>query len=273
MKSFFNPSTLPFWILHLLALGVFFLPFRGQDLALCLGLYFVRMFFVTGGYHRYFSHKTYQTTRPFQFFLAFMAQTSSQKGVLWWGAHHRIHHQYSDQPEDVHTPKKGFWWSHAGWILSDEHEATVTERVKDLMKFPELVWLNRYWQVPFLVFAVAVTAFGGVHAFFWGVCLSTVLLWHGTFTINSLSHVWGSRRYETTDTSRNNPVLAVITLGEGWHNNHHRYPTAARNGFRWYEFDPTYYTLVVFKWMGLVWNLRPAPAVLPRTGDLRVSVN
>lgn len=184
-----------------------------------------------------------------------MALTSSQKGVLWWAAHHRNHHRNSDRDEDVHTPKKGFLWSHCGWMLSSKHEGYDEEVVKDLAKYPELRWLERNWALPVLVYGlVLLTAFGwsGVY---WGLAVSTVLLWHGTFTINSLSHTWGMKRYETNDLSRNNPLLAIITLGEGWHNNHHRYPGAARSGFFWWEIDVTYIVLRLLELTGLVSNL------------------
>jgi stearoyl-CoA desaturase (delta-9 desaturase) len=259
MKAYFKLNTLPFWLFHLACLAIFFVPFQASYVYLALGLYFLRMFFVTGGYHRYFSHRTFHTSRVFQFILAFGAQTTSQKGALWWAAHHREHHRYSDQDQDIHTPKKGFFWSHIGWFLSDDHGDTNYTRIQDLTKFPELVWLNRYWGVPVAVYGLALFLFGGMSAFVWGFIVSTVVLWHGTFTINSLSHVWGKQRYQTGDTSRNNPVLAVITLGEGWHNNHHQFPGAARNGFYWYEYDVTYWVLKVLSLMGLVWDLRPVP--------------
>jgi stearoyl-CoA desaturase (delta-9 desaturase) len=260
MQNFFTLGTLSFWGVHLLCIAAFFLPFHVSDLALCIGLYYLRMFFITGGYHRYFSHRTYQTSRLFQFFIAFMAMTSSQKGVLWWGSHHRHHHQFSDQENDSHTPKKGFWWSHAGWFLSSEYEKTDLTKIQDFARFPELVWLNQYWAVPAFFYAFTLFAIGGLQAFMWGGVISTVLLWHGTFTINSLSHVWGNRRYNTDDTSRNNFILSLISLGEGWHNNHHRFPGATRNGFYWYEIDVTFYALKALSWFGFIWNLRAVPA-------------
>lgn len=243
------------------------MEFHWWSVGLAIFGYYVRMFFVTAGYHRYFSHKTYSTSRVFQFLLAFMAQTSSQKGALWWAAHHRHHHKFSDMEEDVHSPKQGIWHSHAGWILSKDYNETEYQYIRDLTRFPELIWLNKYKYVPSLVYALAVTlpvyfAGYGANGLIWGFCISTVLLWHGTFTINSLSHLWGRRRYETTDTSRNNPVLALVTLGEGWHNNHHRFQAAARNGFFWYEIDITYYLLKLFATVGIVWDLRPVPKQL-----------
>src|SRR5262249_24912246 len=184
---------------------------------------YVRMFGITGGYHRYFSHRTFRTSRLFQFLLAFLAQTSAQKGAIWWASHHRLHHKKSDQPGDVHSVTlDGFFWAHVGWILSREHEETDTSRVQDLARYPELVWLNRYHLVPPTVLGVAMYLAGGWPALMWGFFVSTVLLWHGTFTINSLAHVFGKRRYATTDDSRNNRLLAPLTLGRGGaHNPHH----------------------------------------------------
>lgn len=259
---YFRPHTWPFWAIHLACFGAFFVEFSWWYVALALVGYAVRMFGVTGGYHRYFSHRTYATSRVFQFMMAFLAMCSAQKGVIWWASHHRHHHAHSDQEHDVHSPQDGFWWSHVGWILSNEHESTEEHYVRDLMRFPELVWLNKYFVVPPTVWGIAMFLIAGLPGLIWGLCISTVLLWHGTFTINSLSHVWGKARYVTTDTSRNNFWLAIITLGEGWHNNHHRFQSSARNGFFWWELDMTYYTLKVLSLLGIVWDLRPVPAHL-----------
>jgi stearoyl-CoA desaturase (delta-9 desaturase) len=252
IKNYFKLNTIPFWGMHAACLLIFFVPFHMQYVYLALALYLVRMFFVTAGYHRYFSHRAFSTNRVFQFVLAFMAMTSSQKGILWWAAHHRDHHRYSDQHEDIHTPQKGFWWSHMGWILSDQHGETNINRIKDFLKFPELVWLDRFWVVPFIIYGAVIYYFFDFAGFVWGFFVSTVFLWHGTFTINSLSHVWGTRPYETNDHSRNNPFLAMITLGEGWHNNHHRYPKSVRNGLKWWEFDVTYYVLKTLSWFKVI---------------------
>jgi len=254
-------STVPFVIIHLLSLGIFFFPLHWSYLITCVALLVVRMFFVTAGYHRYFSHRSYKTSRAFQFVIAFMAQTSSQKGVLWWAAHHRHHHRYSDQENDLHSPTIfGFFWSHVGWIISDKYVDTRLDYVGDFAKYPELRWLNKYYLVPPAALAIALLLIGGLPLFFWGFCLSTTLLWHDTFAINSLSHLFGSRRYETSDTSRNNWLLALMTLGEGWHNNHHHYMASARQGFFWWEIDITYYTLKALSWCGLVRDLRKVPA-------------
>ncbi|RMH40175.1 MAG: acyl-CoA desaturase [Deltaproteobacteria bacterium] len=223
-------------------------------------MYALRMFFVTAAYHRYFSHRAFKTSRWFQAVLAFMAETSSQKGILWWAAHHRDHHKYSDTPRDIHSPRQsGIWYAHVGWVLSDRTREYDRGRVPDLVRYPELVWLDRYWAVPVVAFAAAMFALGGWHGLVWGYGVSTVLLWHGTFTINSLSHVIGRRRYDTSDDSRNNAALALITLGEGWHNNHHHYQSSANQGFFWWEVDVTYYILRALAAAGIVWDLRKPP--------------
>lgn len=263
--SFFH--ALPFALFHLICLAAFLVKFRWSYVVLCLALYYTRMFFVTAGYHRYFSHRSYKTSRVFQFLLAFLAMTSAQKGVLWWAGHHRHHHRFSDQEYDIHSPSQdGFWWSHVGWILADRYNKTDVEGIRDFYKFPELRWLNRYPLVPPVTLAVAIFLVGGWSALIWGFFISTVLLWHGSFIVNSLAHVFGRRRYATSDTSRNSFLIALITMGEGWHNNHHHYMTSVRQGFFWWELDGTYYLLRLLSWLGLVWDLRyPPPALVAAT--------
>ena len=257
-------TSIPFFLVHAAALGAFLVPFEAWYAALAVGLYYVRMFGVTAGYHRYFSHRTFKTSRAFQFALAFLAVSSAQKGVLWWAAHHREHHRTSDEPEDIHSPvRSGIWWAHAGWLLAPRNDGIDIERVADLTRYPELRWLERWHVVPPAVLAVILYVAGGLPVLIWGFFVSTTLLWHGTFTINSLAHVFGSRRYPTTDNSRNNWLLSLITLGEGWHNNHHFYQPAANQGFFWWEFDPTYYALRMLSWVGVIRDLRtPPPHVL-----------
>src|SRR5262249_23473193 len=189
-----------------------------------------------------------------------LAETSTQKGVLWWAAHHRDHHKYSDQPEDLHSPiQNSLWWSHVGWILSPKYNETRFDRIKDFAKYPELRFLNKHYWLPPVVLAAVLIAIGGLPLAIWGYLVSTVLLWHGTFTINSLSHVFGRVRYKTTDQSKNNFVLALITMGEGWHNNHHFYQSTANQGWFWWEIDASYYILKALSWLGLVWDLRTPP--------------
>jgi stearoyl-CoA desaturase (delta-9 desaturase) len=261
-RTYLNAMTIPFWGVHILAIvGIALLGFSWKGVALCAALYLPRMFFVTGAYHRYFSHRSYKTSRWFQFVLALGATMTAQKGPLWWAAHHRMHHKLSDQPGDLHSVmQNGFWWSHMGWILSRDLEDTDHSRIKDFAKYPELVWLDRLWLVPPVAVGVATFFIGGFFALVWGFAVAQVLCWHGTFTINSLSHLWGGRRYVTSDDSRNNFVLATITLGEGWHNNHHHYQVSARNGFMWWEIDVTYYVLRALAAVHLVRDLHGVPA-------------
>jgi stearoyl-CoA desaturase (Delta-9 desaturase) len=260
-KRYRLSETIPFVLAHLACLAAIWTGVHAPDLVIAAGLYALRMFAVTAGYHRYFAHRGFRTSRAFAFVLAFLAQTSAQRGVLWWAGNHRQHHRFSDTDDDVHSPhRQGFWYAHLGWFFTDEHADTDLGLVPDFAKHPELVWLDRHPYLPavltgFLVWLVAGWS-GLVVGFFW----STVALWHATFSINSLAHILGRRRYETGDQSRNNAWLAVLTFGEGWHNNHHHYQSAARQGFRWYEIDVTYYILQALAFSGLVWDLQSPPA-------------
>ncbi|WP_242056678.1 MULTISPECIES: acyl-CoA desaturase [unclassified Nostoc] len=234
------------------------------------------MFGITAGYHRYFSHRTYKTTRWFQFILAVLGNSSAQLGPLWWAAHHRHHHRYADTEQDIHSPVvHGFCWSHVGWVMCPKYSKTDEKLVRDFAKYPELRWLNRFHMIAPIVLGIAVTAIGLVLQLYipqlkttalqmlvWGFCLSTLLLYHTTFTINSLAHIFGDRRFNTTDTSCNNWFLALITLGEGWHNNHHYYPASERQGFYWWEIDVTHYILKLLSWLGIVWDLRTPPQAI-----------
>ena len=250
-------AVVPFAILHVAALGIVFTPFSWSLFAWFAGSYVLRMFGVTAGYHRYFSHRSYRLGRVAQFALALLAQTSAQKGVLWWAAHHRHHHGNSDEERDIHSPwRQGFWWSHAGWILSNRYDEYDPKRIADFSKYPELRWLDRHHWVPTVVYAAAILAVGGPLAFLWGYVASTVFLYHATFTINSLAHVWGSRRFETSDQSRNNFFLAILTLGEGWHNNHHYSMSSCRQGLRWWEVDLTYVALRALGFLGIARDFR-----------------
>jgi stearoyl-CoA desaturase (Delta-9 desaturase) len=250
----------PFILIHVLAFGAIWTGVTPAAAICCVALYFVRMFAVTGAYHRYFSHRTYKTSRAFQFVLAFLAQSSAQRGVLWWGAHHRHHHRWSDQREDLHSvAQDGFWYSHVLWIFERNNQNTDYNKIRDFARFPELRFLDKYHLIPPVLMGTVVFLTLGASGLFFGFFVSTVLLWHGTFTINSLSHVFGNRRFTTTDHSRNSWWLAIITLGEGWHNNHHRYSGSTRQGFYWYEYDITYYILKLLSFVGLVWKLQPVP--------------
>ncbi len=268
-------QEIAFTIVHLIPLLAIWTGATLFDWIVCVALYFIRMFWITGGYHRYFAHKSYKTSRWFQFVIAFMAQTSAQKGALWWAAHHRHHHRHSDQPEDPHSMKLyGFWYSHVGWIIGPDYKKTDFKTIGDYAKYPELVWLNKYYLVPPTALAIVVALAGawvnggspllmfthhGMSTLIIGFFLSTVFTYHGTFSINSIMHKFGNQRYDSGDESKNSLWLALLTLGEGWHNNHHYYEAASRAGFFWWEIDITYYILRTFKFFGLVWDMKEVP--------------
>ncbi|MDI3286528.1 acyl-CoA desaturase [Polyangium sp. 15x6] len=254
-----------FHVVALLAMhvGVVVALVRGPTwrlVALAAAAYFVRMFAITAAYHRYFSHRSFKTSRLFQLVLAFLGTTAVQKGPLWWAAAHRVHHKHSDTERDVHSPlRRGFWYAHLGWWMGKDHQETRIDLVPDLAGYPELRWLDRYHVIGSAALIAAVTIPFGFDGFLWGYVVSTVVLMHATFTINSLAHVWGSRRYATKDTSRNNAFLALLTLGEGWHNNHHHYMSSANQGFFWWEIDISFYVLRALEKLGIVWDLRRPP--------------
>jgi stearoyl-CoA desaturase (delta-9 desaturase) len=255
-------SAIPFLAVHVAPLAAFFVTVTWRDWLLCGVLYVVRMFCITAGYHRYFAHRTYKMNRVFQFLMAVGGTTAVQKGPLWWAGHHRTHHRFTDLDGDVHSPRDGFWWSHVGWILSTRYKKTDLGTIADFAKYPELRLVERYQWVGPWALGVACFLVGGWGALLVGFFLSTVLLWHGTFLVNSMAHIVGRRRYATPDTSRNSFIVAVITGGEGWHNNHHYLPASVRQGFRWWEYDPTWYTLRVLAALHLVRDLKQPPARL-----------
>lgn len=265
--------VVPFLALHASCLFVFVVGWSWVAVGVAVGMYYLRMFAITAGYHRYFSHRAFRTSRFGQFCLAALGASAAQRGPLWWAAHHRHHHEFSDEPEDLHSPRqKGFFWSHMGWVLDRTNFATRLERVKDFSKFPELRFLDRFDIVAptvlgfsMFLLGVALEAWApglgtnGWQMLVWGFVVSTIALYHGTFTVNSLAHVFGRRRFNTKDDSRNSFLIALLTLGEGWHNNHHHYPASARQGFYWWEIDVSYYILKAASYVGLVWDLRPVP--------------
>lgn len=272
---------IPFIILHLGCLGVIWTSWSWTAVAVAIGLYFVRMFAITGFYHRYFSHRAFKTSRAAQFVFAIWGATSVQRGALWWAHHHRSHHSHSDSEEDTHSPHQhGLAWSHFGWITCSKNFHTDYSRIKDFAKYPELVFLNRFDSlIPFL-FALILYVTGslleefapglgvtGAQLLVWGFFISTTVLFHITCCINSLAHVMGTRRFETDDQSRNNLLLALLTLGEGWHNNHHHYMSSARQGFYWWEIDLTYYGLKLMERLGIIWELKPVPARVYERAD------
>jgi len=269
----------PFLILHGACLAVFWVGVSPVALWVAALSYLLRMFAITAFYHRYFSHKAFRTSRGLQFLFALIGAASTQRGPLWWAAHHRNHHRHADQPADPHRPADGLLWSHMGWFLSGAHYATDEARVRDWLQFPELVWLNRYDLLVPVVYAAMLYALGaglghwapelgtsGLQMLVWGYCISTVALIHATLLVNSLAHRAGHRRFATGDDSRNNAFIALLTLGEGWHNNHHRYAGSARQGFYWWQIDPSYLMLRLLAALGLVWDLKPVPAAVLEEG-------
>jgi len=264
-------TTIPYLLFNAAAIvGAIFFPPRWQDLLLCLSLYLVRMFAVGGGLHRYFSHKSYSTSRAFQFLLALLATTCGQQGPIWWASQHRHHHRFSDAPEDFHSPtQRGFFWAHQLWVFTDRAQQTDRSTVRDLLKFPELRWLDSHWLVSLVGFALVLLVAGGLRAVEWGFFASTVLLWQVSYGVNSLAHLVGRRRFATADTSRNSWILAILSLGDGWHNNHHFYPGSMRAGFYWWEVDVTGYVIRALAKVGLVWNVRTPPKHVLELGRRR----
>ena len=268
--------VVPFLGLHLACIAVFWVGFSWFAVWTAVAMYCVRMFAITGFYHRYFSHKAFRTSRFVQFAFALWGAASVQRGPLWWAAHHRNHHRNSDTERDLHSPvTRSLFWSHMGWFMSPRGFVTEHAMVPDLMKYPELRLLDRFDLLVPVVLAAALLGLGDLlHAFapglhtsgpqllVWGFFVSTIVLFHCTVTINSLAHRWGKRRFATCDNSRNNWFLAIITFGEGWHNNHHHYPGSARQGFHWWEYDLTYYLLRAMAMVGLVWDLKPVPQAM-----------
>ena len=252
--------VIPFIGVHLACLTVFWVGWSLAAVLVAAALFVVRMFAITGFYHRYFSHRSFKTSRAAQFVFAVLGAAAAQRGPLWWAAHHRKHHRHADTELDVHSPRQhGFWWAHMGWITAPGNFPTDLEQVRDLEKFPELKFLDRFDILVPALLAITLFLVGGWQFVVWGFFVSTVALFHSTCVINSLAHMMGRRRFETDDDSRNSLLLALITFGEGWHNNHHRYPGSTRMGLRWWEVDLTYYALWILAKLGIVWDLRPFP--------------
>jgi stearoyl-CoA desaturase (delta-9 desaturase) len=272
--------VLPFIGLHLACFAVIWTGTSVTAVAVAVGLYALRMFAITGFYHRYFSHKAFRASRGIQFLFAVLGASAVQRGPLWWASHHRHHHAHADTQADAHSPEHhGFLWAHMGWFLARENFATRIAQVPDLARFRELRFLDRFDVVVPVLLALGLYGTGewlagaypelgttGLMLLVWGFCISTVTLYHATFMVNSLAHTVGRRRYAVRDTSRNNFWLALLTFGEGWHNNHHHFPGSARQGFHWWEIDLTYYGLRTMAALGLIRDLRPVPAALIRTG-------
>ena len=264
---------LPFIVIHLLAVLAFFYPVTLYGIALALFSYSIRMFTITAFYHRYFSHRSFKTGRFMQFIGGFIACSAGQRGPLWWAAHHRRHHRHSDTDKDIHSPHtKGVFWSHTLWFMTDYAVPTLLKEIPDWVKFPELRFINRFDWIPVVMLGLGcyllgtvewfhtLTGLTGLTTFIWGFLIPTVFLYHATFAVNSITHLFGKKRFDTGDESRNNAFIALITFGEGWHNNHHFFPGSARQGFFNGEFDITYYILKLLSLFGLVSDLRPVPA-------------
>jgi stearoyl-CoA desaturase (Delta-9 desaturase) len=266
----------PFVLMHLACLGVFWVGVSPVALLIGALAYGLRMFAITGFYHRYFSHRAFKTSRAGQFIFGLLGASAVQRGPVWWAAHHRFHHAHSDLASDLHSPSQhGFVRAHMGWFLTIKGFAPDLRFARDWLRFPELRWLDRFDILVPVAFGLGMFLLGaalargapglgtgGAQMLVWGFFISTVLCWHATYTINSLSHVFGVQRYRTGDTSRNNWLLALLTLGEGWHNNHHYFPSSARQGFYWWEFDLTYYLLKTMAWLGLIWDLKTVPSAV-----------
>ena len=265
--------VIPFVGMHLMCFAVIWVGWSPAAVVVAVAAYLIRMFAITGFYHRYFSHRTFKTSRIAQFIFGILGAAAVQRGPVWWAAHHRHHHAHSDQPVDPHSPiHQGFWRAHMGWFLTRKGFTPDMQRVRDLQSFPELRFLDRFDIAIPVLLAFGMLKLGqylqlhspalgtsGIQMLVWGFFISTVACYHGTYTINSLSHVFGRQRYATGDHSKNNWLLAIITLGEGWHNNHHHYPVSTRQGFYWWEIDITYYLLKLMSWTGLIWDLKAVP--------------
>ena len=264
----------PFIGLHLACLAAIWVGISAAAATVAALSYVARLFAITAFYHRCFAHRAFRTNRTVQFVFAVLGASATQRGPLWWAAHHRQHHAHTDTPDDPHSPQRGFWWSHMGWFLCDANYRTPMHRVRDLARFPELRWLNRFDLVVPIAFAAAMFGLGealhpavpetnGWQMLVWGYVISTVALMHTTFMINSMAHRFGNRRFATADESRNNGWLALLTMGEGWHNNHHRQPTSARLGFYWWQLDLGWLGLRLLAALGLVRDLNtPSKQVL-----------
>jgi stearoyl-CoA desaturase (delta-9 desaturase) len=265
LDDILSPYSVTFLLIHLSCFAVFWTGLTSQALVLGLALYLLRIFAIGAGYHRYFAHRAFRTSRTFQFGLALLALTSAQRGVLWWAAKHRRHHMHSDTDADLHSPVLcGFLYAHVGWIFVSQNDATDYGLVRDLARYKELLWLEQHSYLPVATLAVLTWLIAGWPGLILGFCWSTVAVWHVTFSVNSLCHLIGRRPYITGDQSRNNWLLALLTMGEGWHNNHHTYQASVRQGFRWWEYDPTFYILCILSWFGLVWDLRVPPENVAR---------
>jgi stearoyl-CoA desaturase (Delta-9 desaturase) len=217
---------------------------------------------ISMGYHRLHTHRSYKLPRALEYFLALCGTLSLEGGPIFWVATHRIHHQYSDKPGDPHSPRDGAWWSHIGWLLTGESKHNNTKLMSkyapDLAKDRFYTTLNTYHWVPILVVSALLLIFGGLPMLLWATCMRLTFGLHATWTVNSITHMWGSRRFHTRDDSRNNVLIALLTFGEGWHNNHHAHPTSARHGLAWYEIDFSWIQISILKAFGIATGVKVA---------------
>ena len=269
-------KRIPFVLIHISMVLVFTVPFSWLLVVICLLSTYFRLFGITAGFHRYFSHRSFKTSRWFQFILALIGTTAAHLGPLWWAAHHRHHHRFSDTKNDTHSPvQNGFFHAHFAWLFEEKNKTIQTHYINDLLRFPELNFIERFYYGFVALYAVFIYGLGylvessfpqsqltAYSIFIYGFLLSTVFLYHLTFSINSLMHLVGKRVYQTTDDSRNHFLLALLTLGEAWHNNHHRYPLSERQGFTWWQIDITHYILKFFEKLGLIWDIKTPPKII-----------
>jgi len=208
------------------------------------------------GYHRLLTHRGFKAPKWLEYFLSFCGTLGLQSGAINWVTTHRLHHAFTETDEDPHSPRNGTYWAHMGWIFrgkaQNQDEATQLRYAPDLMKDKVHVWMSNYYWVTPIVAAVILYAIGGFSMVLWGVFLRQVIGWHSTWLVNSATHLWGSRRFETRDDSRNNGLIAALTFGEGWHNNHHAHPRSAKHGLTWYEFDVNWLQIKFLEKIGLV---------------------
>jgi stearoyl-CoA desaturase (delta-9 desaturase) len=255
-------NSIAFGLFHVGAVAALFM-FNWHALAVTLFLYWMCTGLgISMGYHRLHTHRSYQVPLPLEYFFAVCGTLTLQGGPIFWVATHRIHHQKSDQPGDPHSPHDGGWWAHMGWLLVGDSKhsdtALMSKYAPDLGKDRFYVWLNKYHWVPMIVLGAALFAIGGISFVLWGICLRVVVGLHSTWLVNSATHMWGSRRFATRDDSRNNWLIALITSGEGWHNNHHAHPTSARHGLAWYEFDLSWIQIRILMFFRIAKSVRVA---------------
>ena len=256
------PTTVILVLLHIGALAAFFF-FTWKALAVTIVMYWVATGLgISMGYHRLHTHRSYKVPRWIEYFFALCGTLTLEGGPIFWVAIHRIHHQRSDQPGDPHSPREGAWWAHIGWILVGETKHNNTKLLgkyaPDLAKDKFYVWLNDYHWVPNVVLAAGLYLVGGLPFLLWAGFFRIIFGLHATWLVNSATHMWGARRFATRDDSRNNWWVALISFGEGWHNNHHAHPTSARHGLAWYEFDPSWLQIKLLKILGLAEKVQVA---------------